>query len=59
MALGVDDGVFCGVFMSSALESVELPSTLKRIECCTFSQCKNLKVVELPDRLEYIGRECF
>ena len=48
-----------GAFQESALESVRLPSTLKRIEYRTFMGCRNLKTVELPDGLEYIGEECF
>ena len=47
------------MFQNSALKRVKLPSTLKRIECRTFAGCKNLKTVELPNGLEYIGKECF
>ena len=54
-----DDGAWCGVFEESALERVELPSTLKRIEYSTFEKCKNLKRINLPDGLEYIGKCCF
>ena len=32
-----------GVFYESAIESIALPSTLKRIEKETFSWCQNLK----------------
>ena len=53
--LGTDDKTRCGVFGLSALESVELPATLKRIEYEAFTECNNLKTVELPDRLEYLG----
>ena len=50
---------FPGVFQNSALESVRLPSTLKRIECLTFMECKNLKVIGFPEGLEYLGTDCF
>ena len=40
-----------GAFQESALESVRLPSTLKKIAYRTFAGCKNLKTVELPDGL--------
>ena len=55
-----DDGrAWCGVFEDSALESVKLPPTLKRIEYSAFKNCKNLKGINLPERLEYIGMWCF
>ena len=55
-----DDGkMYSGVFKESAIESVELPSTLKRIEYNTFYNCKNLKNIKLPERLEYVGKKCF
>ena len=54
-----NDGNWYGVFGDSALEYVELPSTLKRIEYCTFNGCKNLSNINLPERLEYIGKQCF
>lgn len=38
-----DGGLFYGVFEESALESVKLPPTLKRIEYNAFAQCKSLK----------------
>ena len=41
------------------MERIELPSTLKRIEYNTFEDCKNLKSIWLPERLEYIGDWCF
>ena len=57
-ALGTDEDE-CGVFQGSPVESVVLPSTLKRIECYTFYTCKNLRSISLPERLEFIGRGCF
>ena len=41
------------------IESIILPSTLKRIEEWTFYNCHNLKHVELPNGVEYIGKQCF
>ena len=39
-----DDGkTYFGVFEESAVERVELPSTLRRIEYRVFENCKNLK----------------
>ena len=41
-----ENGTMCiGVFQESALESVSLPSTLKRIEYNAFKGCKSLKEV--------------
>ena len=54
-----DEDWYDGVFEGSALESVVLPSTLKRIERKMFRRCANLRKVSLPDALERIGRECF
>ena len=48
-----------GVFQQSALEFVELPSTLKRIEQSAFKYCLSLKNITLPEGLEYIGKYCF
>ena len=48
-----------GVFSGSALETVKLPSTLKRIECKAFRSCASLKRIDLPEKLEYIGMESF
>ena len=45
--------------MESAFESITLPSTLKRIESETFMWCDNLRSVEIPNGVEYIGSECF
>lgn len=38
---------------------MHLPSTLKRIEYNVFDECKQLKNIQLPEGLEYIGRQCF
>ena len=47
------------VFASSAVESITLPSTLRRIETFTFFDCMNLRKVEIPNGVERIGSECF
>ena len=63
-ALGTDeytsDGKWLyGVFEESAVEHVKLPSTLRRIEYDAFKKCKSLKSIDLPKKLEYIGKRCF
>lgn len=40
-----EDDTWNGVFQSSALETIKLPATLKRIEYRVFTDCKNLKRV--------------
>lgn len=62
--LGVDEytddgGNWYGVFEDSSIEHVELPSTLKRMEYSVFENCKSLKSITLPGKLEYIGERCF
>ena len=47
------------VFYETAIEAITLPSTLKRLEKKTFSYCHNLKQLEIPDGVEYIGERCF
>ena len=46
-------------FSETAIESVRLPSTLKRIEAEAFYQCDNLQTVEIPNGVEHIGKTCF
>lgn len=48
-----------GVFFGCAIKSIRLPSTLRRIEAQTFEDCENLKHVELPNCVEYIGSDSF
>lgn len=52
-------GRWCGVFDGSALEHIDLPLTLKRIEYNVFRDCRELRRVKLPDGLEYIGKHSF
>ena len=63
-ALGTDeykeDGdMRAGAFESSGLKKIKLPSTIKRIEYSAFESCKDLKNIQLPEKLEYIGKRCF
>lgn len=56
-ALGTDEdqktgGAQCGVFEESAVEDVELPSTLKSIGSRAFLNCPNLKTLWLADGFE-------
>ena len=48
-----------GVFEGSALENVELPKTLERIEYSAFEDCRNLEDILLPEGLEFIGEKAF
>ena len=54
-----DGRMWHGVFYKSALESVRLPQTLKKIEYNAFKECKRLKTIELPSQLKYIGTLSF
>lgn len=46
-------------FDHCAIESILLPSKLKRIESWAFYKCDDLTCVEIPNGAEFIGRECF
>ena len=50
---------YYGVFQGSAVEQVDLPRTLKRVEYSAFAGCKGLKLILLPENLEYLGKWCF
>ena len=55
-----DDGnMRAGAFENSGLKIIKLSSTLRRIEYSAFEDCKNLKSIQLPEKLEYIGIQCF
>ncbi len=41
------------------LESVNLPSNIKKILSYTFCGCKNLKEITIPAKVTYIGEEAF
>ena len=47
------------VFAGSAIASVKVPSTLKRLEADTFRHCYRLRSVEIPRGVERIGERCF
>ena len=54
------DGDTCpGAFQESGLRRVRLQSTLKAILPGTFKGCKNLRAVDFPEELRYIGERCF
>ena len=56
----LDDGkIRCGVFEATSVSSVELPSTLRRIEYNAFAATDELQSIKFPDSLEYIGDRCF
>ena len=46
-------------FAFSTINSIGLPSTLKRLELETFWLCKNLKSLEIPNGVERVERGCF
>lgn len=48
-----------GVFSGSALKSVVVPSTVKRVGSYCFYGCQHLTDVTLSRGLEVIGRRCF
>lgn len=54
-----DGDELLGAFHYSTVEVVCLPSTLRRIEYGAFRECKNLRRVVFPNKLEYIGRYGF
>lgn len=41
------------------MNSVNLPSTLKRIERATFDWCNDLTSIRIPRGVEYLEDECF
>lgn len=43
----------------SCLKHIELPESLQRIEDYTFENCTQLKSIDIPDNVEYIGRSAF
>lgn len=46
-------------FAGSAVQAVQLPSSLKRVETGTFSNCLHLTSVKFPNGAEYVGNLCF
>ena len=47
------------VFLNSTISEVVLPKSIKAILGRAFSGCKNLKHIDLPETLEYLGSLCF
>lgn len=48
-----------GAFESSAIQDIQFPSSLRKIESDTFFCCKNLRGVKIPSGVECIGKRCF
>lgn len=46
-------------FMNATISEVILPKSIKAILGEAFSGCKNLKKIDLPETLEYMGSSCF
>lgn len=46
-------------FALSAIESITLPSTLRKLECETFLECGDLEKVEILNGVECIEKGCF
>lgn len=49
-------GIGESAFAASSITSIKLPNTLRFIEQYAFSQCSQLKALQLPNRVESIGR---
>ena len=60
-AMGVIDGrrYEGGVFCGTAIESIRVPSTVKRLEAETFRSCEGLRRVDVPSGVECIEEQCF
>lgn len=58
-ALGTCDAQCNGIFCSSGLESVSLPTTLQTVGKDAFSGCRNLRIVMFAEGLRLIGRYGF
>lgn len=59
--IAFEDGSRCeefGIAYGTAIQSITLPSSVKRITAMAFSKTK-LKSVTLPESIEYIGEEAF
>ena len=48
-----------GVFEQSAIESVNIPLSLREIGHRTFYGCRSLRSVELPEGLQTLWNGCF
>lgn len=47
------------VFMNAPISEVVLPKSLKAILGEAFRGCSNIKHIDLPDTIEYLGKYCF
>lgn len=60
--LGRQETLICdgeGVFQQSGVETVVLPSTLRKLGSFAFCECVNLKNLRLPPGLASVGKFCF
>lgn len=58
----IPEGITClptDCFVSSGIESISLPSTLRVLERGVFFDCRHLRAVTLPASIERIGEYCF
>lgn len=46
-------------FMNASFAELILPSSLKAILASAFKGCTNLKNIDLPEGIEYLGEDCF
>ena len=46
-------------FYKTAIQSIDVPSTLKRIEEKMFYCCKDLRSVKIPNGVKHIGKSSF
>ena len=46
--------IYEGAFKNCRINGVKVPDSMRRIESSAFCECRNLKVVEMNDDLEYI-----
>ena len=47
------------MFFNSGIGHVELLATLRIIKDLEFCGCENLRSIEIPDNVEYVGEGCF
>ena len=57
--VGGGDKCKAPAFVHSVVKDIMLLSALKTVEAETFSWCENLKRIEIPSGVEYIGEKCF
>lgn len=48
-----------GTFANTAIEKLEIPDSIKKIDFYAFEGCKRLKTLIIPESIEYIGDHAF